>query len=64
MKFYDLNISNTFLAEKERQLGFDKVVSLPVIEGDERKVVGECKKKKRGFFFFFFYYIKQKKQYI
>jgi len=46
MKFYDLNISNTFLAEKERQLGFDKVVSLPVIEGDERKVVGECKKKK------------------
>ncbi|MCL5011487.1 MAG: hypothetical protein M1594_01165 [Candidatus Marsarchaeota archaeon] len=45
MKFYDLNISKPLLAEKERQLGFEKVVSLPVIEGDEKKVVGECKKK-------------------
>ncbi len=45
MKFYDLNVSKPLLAEREAGLGFARVLSLPVIEGDERKVVGECKRK-------------------
>jgi RNase P/RNase MRP subunit p30 len=45
MKFYDLNISKPLLAEKEKLLGFDRVATFAVIEGDERKVVSDCKKK-------------------